>query len=221
MVTTNSKQMTTGKASKIITGRKDKTPISLEITIDPKSNEPKITNLKEITKKFTGTAIQAKFKDVIYRDSEQGVLEYLRRTAIANPHAQISFRDPQGQKISFKRTHNKIPELPKEIKPHPKGVTIDEIITLVKTTNARTIQGFILKDFDRTGAKAISEMKKLVTFDLNKDPKKLVWEEAEEIVDELMQPKRQEVFRSWLKERKNKFIVEKDFSKFELLIKYN
>jgi DNA topoisomerase VI subunit B len=175
-------QMTTGKASKIITGRKDKTPISLEITIDPKSNEPKITNLKEITKKFTGTAIQAKFKDVIYRDSEQGVLEYLRRTAIANPHAQISFRDPQGQKISFKRTHNKIPELPKEIKPHPKGVTIDEIITLVKTTNARTIQGFILKDFDRTGAKAISEMKKLVTFDLNKDPKKLVWEEAEEIV---------------------------------------
>ena len=175
-------QMTTGKASKIITGRKDKKPISLEITIDPKLNEPKITNKKELDKAFQGTAVQAKFKDVLYRDSEQGSLEYLRRTAIANPHAQISFRDPQGKKILFKRTHNKIPELPKEVKPHPKGVTIDEIITLVKSTKARTVQGFITNDFDRTGAKAISEMKKFINFDLNKDPRKVTWEEAEEIV---------------------------------------
>jgi DNA topoisomerase VI subunit B len=175
-------QMTTGKATKIITGRKGKKAISLEITIDPKHNEPKITNLKEITKEFTGTAVQAKFKDVLYRDSEQGPLEYLRRTAIANPHTQISFRDPQGQKTIFKRTHNQIPDLPKAVKPHPKGVTIDEIVTLVKVTKARTIHGFILNDFDRTGAKSIQELKKRVTFDLNKDPKKITWEEAEEIV---------------------------------------
>jgi len=175
-------QMTTGKASKIITGRKGKKAISLEITIDPKSNEPKMTNIKEIDKAFEGTAVQSKFKDVLYRDSEQGPLEYLRRTAIANPHAQISFRDPQGQKITFKRTINKIPELPREVKPHPKGVTVDEIITLVKVTKARTVQSFISNDFDRTGAKSISELKKRVTFDLNKDPKKITWEESEEII---------------------------------------
>lgn len=175
-------QMTTGKASKIITGRKGKKPTSLEITIDPKHNEPKITNLKELDKDFTGTAVQAKFKDVIYRDSEQGVLEYLRRTAIANPHAEINFRDPLGKKIKFKRTINKIPNLPKEIKPHPKGVTVDEIITLVKLTKAKTIHSFILNDFDRTGAKSVSELKKRVNFDLNKDPKKITWDEAEEII---------------------------------------
>jgi DNA topoisomerase VI subunit B len=175
-------QMTTGKSSKIITGRKEKKPFSLEITIDPKHNEPKITNLKELDKQFLGTAVQAKFKGVLYRDSEQGPLEYLRRTAIANPHAQISFRDPQGQKIIFKRTHNEIPELPKEIKPHPKGITVDEIITMVKVTKARTVQSFITNDFDRTGAKSISELRKRVNFDLNKDPKKVDWNEAEEIV---------------------------------------
>jgi DNA topoisomerase VI subunit B len=175
-------QMTTGKSSKIITGRKGKKPFSLEITIDPKHNEPKITNLKELDKQFLGTAVQAKFKGILYRDSEQGPLEYLRRTAIANPHAQISFRDPQGQKIIFKRTHNEIPELPKEIKPHPKGITVDEIITMVKVTKARTVQSFITNDFDRTGAKSISELRKRVNFDLNKDPKKVDWNEAEEIV---------------------------------------
>ncbi|MDD3084023.1 MAG: DNA topoisomerase VI subunit B [Candidatus ainarchaeum sp.] len=175
-------QMTTGKASKIITGRKEKKPISLEITIDPKTNEPKITNLKELEKNFVGTAVQAKFKGILYRDSEQGPLEYLKRTAIANPHAQLSFRDPQGQKTIFKRTHDKVPDLPKEIKPHPKGVTVDEIITMVKTTKARTVQSFIMNDFDRTGTKSIQEMKKIINFDLNKDPKKIVWDEAEEIV---------------------------------------
>jgi len=175
-------QMTTGKASKIITGRKGKKPISLEITIDPKHNEPKITNLKELDKEFSGTAVQAKFKDVVYRDSEQGVLEYLRRTAIANPHAEINFRDPTGKKLKFKRTSTTNPELPKSIKPHPKGVTVDEIITMVKTTTARTVQSFILNDFDRTGAKSIDEIKKRVNFDLNKDPKKINWEESEEII---------------------------------------
>lgn len=175
-------QMTTGKASRIITGRKGKKTISLEITIDPKHNEPKITNLKELDKAYDGTAVSAKFKDVIYRDSEQGVLEYLRRTAIANPHAEISLRDPTGQKIKFKRTSKTIPKLPKEVKPHPKGVTVDEIITMVKNTNARTVQSFISNDFDRTGAKSVDELKKMVKFDMNKDPKKINWDEAEDII---------------------------------------
>ena len=175
-------QMTTGKPSKIITGRENEKAISLELTIDPKLNEPKISNLKELEKEFRGTAVQAKFKGVLYRDSDQGPLEYLRRTAIANPHTQISFRDPQGQKFAFKRTSTKVPERPKEIKPHPKGTTVDDILSHCKTTKGRTVTTFLLNDFDRMGAKGIEEVKKRVRFDMNKDPKSLTWEEAEEIV---------------------------------------
>ncbi len=175
-------QMTTGKASKVITGRQDGKAISLELTIDPKMNEPKISNVKELDKEFRGTAIQAKFKGTLYRDSDQGPLEYLRRTAIANPHAQLSFRDPAGQKFVFKRTHNQIPERPAEIKPHPKGTTVDDILSYCKTSKGRTVGTFLSNDFDRMGAKALEEVKKKVHFDLNKDPKTLTWEEAEEII---------------------------------------
>ncbi len=175
-------QMTTGKPSKVITGRQDGKAISLELTIDPKLNEPKISNIKPLEKEFKGTAIQAKFKGTLYRDSDQGPLEYLRRTAIANPHAQISFRDPAGQKFVFKRTHNAIPERPEEIKPHPKGTTVDDILSYCKTTKGRTVATFLSNDFDRMGAKALDEVKKKVHFDMNKDPKTLTWEEAEEIV---------------------------------------
>ncbi len=175
-------QMTTGKPTKIITGKEGKKPIALEMVIDPRQNEPKLSNLKELDKDFRGTSVQAKFKGVLYRDSDQGALEYLRRTAIANPHVQISFRDPMGQKFVFKRTHNALPERPVEIKPHPKGTTVDDILTYCKTTKGRTVATFLTNDFDRMGAKGIEEIKKKVHFDLNKDPKTLTWEEAEELI---------------------------------------
>jgi len=174
--------MTTGKPTKVITGRGNGKCLTLELTIDPKMNEAKMTNIKEIDKDFRGTAVQAKFKGVLYRDSDQGALEYLRRTVIANPHAQISFRDPMGQKFTFKRTHNMVPEKPEEIKPHPKGTTVDDILSYCKMTKGRTVSTFLTNDFDRMGAKGIEEVKKRVHFDMNKDPKTLTWEEAEEIV---------------------------------------
>ncbi len=174
-------QMTTGKPIKVITGT-GKNVISLELTIDPKRNEPKISNKKDIAKEFRGLAVQAKFKGVLYRDSEQGPLEYLRRTAIANPHAQINFRDPAGQKLKFKRTLNKVPERPKEVKPHPKGVTVDELITLSKYSDSKKVISFLKNDFDRMGQKSIETIKKKVEFDMNKDPKQLTWDEAEQVV---------------------------------------
>ncbi|MFA6419225.1 MAG: DNA topoisomerase VI subunit B [archaeon] len=175
-------QTTTGKPTKIITGKSSGKAIALELTIDPKMNEAKIQNLKELDKEFHGTSVQAKFKGVLYRDSDQGALEYLKRTAIANPHAQISLRDPMGQKFVFKRTHNVLPERPVEIKPHPKGTTVDDVLSYCKSTKGRTVASFLSNDFDRMGAKGIEEIKKRVHFDMNKDPKTLTWEEAEAIV---------------------------------------
>lgn len=176
-------QMTTGKPIKVITGTGKGKPISLELTIDPKKNEPKISNMKELNNDFRGTAIQAKFKGVIYRESEQGVLEYLRRTAIANPHVQISFRAPNGTKTIFKRTQNKIPKLPTAIKPHPKGIAVNELVSMAKDTDSRKVNSFLKNDFDRMGNKSLEALSKKVDFDLNKDPRQLAWHEAEEIVN--------------------------------------
>ncbi|MAG18145.1 MAG: DNA topoisomerase VI subunit B [Candidatus Diapherotrites archaeon] len=175
-------QITTGKASQVITGTGKGNPISLEITIDPKKNQPKIANLAEIKKNFKGTMIKAKFKGMKYVNSEQAPLEYLRRTAIANPHAQITLIEPNKKKIVFKRTLKDIPKQPLEIKPHPKGINVDELNTLAKYTTGRQVSSFLKSEFDRMGDKAISEIQKNVSFDLKKDPRQLTWEECEEIV---------------------------------------
>ncbi len=173
--------MTTGKPIQVITGNSKKT-LMAELTIDPKRNEPKIIKMEEIKKEFSGTAVKAKFKDVKYQRSEQGAFEYLRRTAIANPHATITFVEPDGTKTVFPRTSKAIPERSFEVKPHPKGTTVDEILTMSKATEARKTSSFLKNDFDRMGDKAVEEITKQVHFDMNKDPRKLEWAEAEEIV---------------------------------------
>jgi DNA topoisomerase-6 subunit B len=176
-------QMTTGKPVKVITGTGNGTVISCYISIDPKLNEPKIYELKEIKRNFRGTAIQAKFKGVTYVESDKGPLEYLRRTAIANPHAKITFYSPKGEKIVFKRSVAYLPKPPKEVKPHPIGLTVDDILTLGKLTKAKKVSSFLLNELDRFGAHALKKTQELVSFDLNKDPKKLTWQEAEELVN--------------------------------------
>ncbi len=175
-------QMTTGKPVTVITGTGKGNPITVEITVDQKHNQPKLANMKELNKPFRGTAVQAQFKSVIYRESDQGPLEYLRRTAIANPHAEIKFRAPNGETITFNRTQKKVPKPPKVVMPHPKGVTIDELLSLAKYTQAKKVYSFLKNDFDRMGSKALDDIAKRVRFDLNKDPRQLSWNEAEEVV---------------------------------------
>jgi len=175
-------QITTGKPVKVITGTAKSKPISLEITIDPKKNESVISNVLELKKDFRGLAVKARFKGVKYVNSEQGPLEYIRRTAIANPHAKITLIAPDKSVTTFNRSNKEIPEKPLEIKPHPKGATVDEVITLSKSTQAKKISSFLKAEFDRVGDKAIEEIEKNASFDLEKDPRKLEWDESEEIV---------------------------------------
>ncbi|MCD6479091.1 MAG: DNA topoisomerase VI subunit B [Candidatus Diapherotrites archaeon] len=176
-------QMTTGKAIKVISGTGKGKAFACEISIDPKKNEPQIYNMRDLDRKFRGLMIQAKFKGVLYRESAMGPLEYLRRTAIANPHAKIIFRSPKGEKIIFNRTTTYIPKPPKPMKPHPAGVTVDDVITMAHHTKAQKVSSFLKNDFERIGDTAIAQIQKLVSFDLNKDPRKLTWSEAEQIVN--------------------------------------
>lgn len=174
-------QITTGQPMKVKTGTKKET-ISMDLSIDTKTNTPKMINVKEFKDDFQGTVISGRYKEVSYRKGDQGVLEYLRRTALANPHATIIFKDPFNEEVKFNRTVKEIPSLPIEVKPHPKGVSVDELLTMSKYTQSRKLSSFLKTDFDRIGDKTIKDLSKLVKIDLNIDPKKLKWEEAEEIV---------------------------------------
>jgi len=184
-------QMTTGKPIKVISGNNGK-PIYMEIGINVEKNEPIISSKKYLDKEFNGLAISAEFKEVDYQDSNQNALEYLKRTAIANPHVTIKFLDPNEKMYVFERSIKEIPPKPIEVKPHIKSVDTDTLLHNIKFSDAKSITGYLKETYDRVGDKFIDELNKNLGKDLDikkMSKKELNWEKAEKIVKAIQKTK--------------------------------
>ena len=67
----------------------------------------------------------------------------------ACPHCRIHFLSPDGQERVFERSNHELPPEPKEIKPHPYGVELGRLVTMLKDTPAGTISQFLTESFSR------------------------------------------------------------------------
>ncbi len=179
-------QMTTGKPIKVITKTKAEC-IEAKIMIDVSTNKPIIVEEKNCELNLftsTGTIIEGECKEAIYINNESGVFEYLRRTAIANLHAKITFTDPDGKNTVFERTSSEILKKPKEIKPHPRGINIDDLIRLSKRENI-SISSFLIHSLSRVTQDKINELRSMLGNEVNSDKKanKMTWQDAEKIIN--------------------------------------
>ena len=184
-------QMTTGKPTKAISGNNGK-PIYMEIGLNVEKNEPIITNKKYLDKEFNGLAISSEFKEIDYQDSNQNALEYLKRTAIANPHVTIKFLDPFGKLYVFERSVNIIPKKPQEIKPHIKSVNTDTLLNGAKNSDAKTVTGYIKDAYDRVGDRFFDDLQVNLGKEINiknMSKRELDWGKAEKIVKAIQKTK--------------------------------
>jgi DNA topoisomerase-6 subunit B len=178
-------QMTTGEPAHVISGYQENGElkgIKMDFKMDVKKNKGMLLHKEKYPVDHTGVCIELQFKDVSYSLAEQGAFEYIRRTMIGNPHAKIIFRDPSGHKYIFNRASDIVPPLPKEVLPHPKGVTADDLIFMAKHTDKRRFKSLLTSSLSRMSAKRIKEVEELTGIDLNKRPKDMKWAEAEAIV---------------------------------------
>jgi len=185
-------QMTTGKPVNVSSFTKDGESYSCSISIDTMGNKPIITDLKSLdnSEGKTGTIITAEFAEVKYENSDHGVYEYLKRTALANPHAQIKFRDPEGKEFTFVRSSDVIPEMPKQTLPHPLGLSIMDILDFAKKSDEKNISAFLMASFSRVSSGKVKELKELAKgVDFEKKPRELSWSDAEELVKAFKQIK--------------------------------
>ena len=173
--------ITTNKPVHVISGT-GKDSFECDISIDIKNNKPMVTEMKEYDKDFRGFSVYGEFADVKYENSDHGIYEYLKRTALANPHASIYLLEPDGKEVSFPRSVNEMPKRPKEIKPHPLGLTTSDLIDFAHLSDSRKLSAFFSETFSRFGPGKIEEIKRMVKVDFDKEPKNLTWEDAEELV---------------------------------------
>jgi DNA topoisomerase-6 subunit B len=88
-----------------------------------------------------------------YTTSRPKILEYFRNTAIVNPHASITFVDSRGRLYHYPRVVDKVPEPPREAKPHPVGVDVETMTRLIASTKARNLAAFLETSFQKVGRK--------------------------------------------------------------------
>ncbi|MEW6528847.1 MAG: DNA topoisomerase VI subunit B [Candidatus Micrarchaeota archaeon] len=175
--------LTTGRPI-YVESRYDKVLMKCTLTIDFKSNAPILNNIvKEENINGTGLYIEAEFGEVRYDASVYGVYEYLKRTALANPHAQITLIEPNGNNVLFPRSDDKVPPKPKDILPHPLGITTHDLIDFAKREENITISSLLQQSFSRLSANKMQEIKALAQWlDFGKKSKNLTWEEADKLV---------------------------------------
>ena len=162
--------MTTGKPVLIISKTSKRSPAhEVLLKIDTTKNKPEVVSYTEhpeddgLFPDGHGTQVVIELGGR-YQKGRQSIDEYLNQTAIANPHAQITYMTPTNETIRYPRTVKDLPAEAKEIKPHPKGIELGTLIQMIERTKATQLGAFLQNDFCRVGlakAKEICQKAKL------------------------------------------------------------
>jgi len=183
-------QLTTGKPARI-TSRISKNHDALyyELHIDTQNNKPEI--IKEETVKWDkehGTRIEFDLEGS-YQKGDQSIDQYLKQTAIVNPHVTIIYTNPKAEQIIFPKASEQMPKKPVEIKPHPHGVEIGVLLSMLKISEARTLQSFLMNEFSRVGPGTAKQICENATLLQKTKPKDITRESVEKLIEGIKETK--------------------------------
>ncbi len=184
-------QLTTGKPAKIISKiAKDKPAIFMELMLDTKTNNPLIKEEKEKDwpEKDHGTRIEIDIEGS-YQKGDQSVDQYLKETAIVNPHTTIIYTNPKAEQIIFPRATDVKPRRAQEIKPHPYGVELGVLMDMLHTTKSRTLQAFFTTEFSRVGPGTAKEICANAAVLPNAKPQEVSRETTEKLIEGIKKTK--------------------------------
>lgn len=172
-------QLTTGKTAKIISAT-DKEVVDMELRIDVSKNQAHVISQKIEKNKEGKSGVRIELEaEGRYIEGKQGIPEFLKQTAISNPHAKITYDGPNG-KVSFDRATEKLPQRSQEIKPHPYGVELGIFTRMLASTNSKNLKAFLTHDFSRVSPKNANEILKVAKLE-NLKPEKLPHEDIEKL----------------------------------------
>ena len=177
-------QLTTGKATKVRSKISDEdVAYECELILDTKKNRPDI--IEEdfvIWDRPHGTSFSVNVKGK-YVAGKQSIFEYLKGVAIVNPHAKITFMPPEGNAIVFERASEQIPPPTKEVKPHPEGVELGELLSMAKYTESLKMTSFLNTEFSRISYRVAREICDIAGVPQDQRPDKMSLEQAGAILE--------------------------------------
>ncbi|MCE8423654.1 MAG: DNA topoisomerase VI subunit B [Candidatus Methanoperedens sp.] len=176
-------QLTSGRPAKILSKiDKDAPAHYFELLINTQTNEPEIV-ADRITDwdRLRGTRIELEMNASYIKGRRQSVYEYLKDTAIVNPHARIKLIEPDNNQIIFERATDKMPIQPKEILPHPRGIELGTLMKMLRYTQSKDLDSFLRSSFSKIGPQTAKEISKKAGLLPETDPKEVMHDEAKRL----------------------------------------
>jgi DNA topoisomerase-6 subunit B len=203
--------LTTGRPVKIISKTSPKKPAHyFELQIDTKRNQPEIINgngegedipagdkgaqyiaaygIEWVAELNSGTRVTIELEGRFMR-GRGSVDEYLEQTAIANPHVTIHYTDPESASTTYERSTTQLPAEPQEIKPHPYGIELGQLVTMLKDTDAGSMSAFLMSSFSRVGTSVAQAICRAAKISTRANPRRIGRHEAEALYQAIQNTK--------------------------------
>ena len=184
-------QVTTGKPTTVISKIDDDHPAyNMQVILDTKKNQPEIVSEDVVLwDKSRGTRIELTMKGKYVRERKQSIYEYLRGSAIVNPHAKIEFIEPNGTRTIFERVTETLPKPTQEIKPHPEGIELGTLLNMSKNTESYKMTSFFVNEFSRISYHTARELCDAAGIPQNLKPKELTLAQAKALLSSFQKVK--------------------------------
>ena len=182
--------LTTGRPVKVTSRTGPRTKAHYyELQIDTSNNRPDIISDRQIDWDVKhGTRVEIEM-EARYQRGRQSVDDYLRQTAIANPHVTLIYHAPDGRTDTYEAAAKVLPATPKSIRPHPYGVELGVLIKMLSETRARTAQQFLTSEFSRVSPRVAMEILQRASLDPKAKPSRLNGDAAKAIHQAVQQTK--------------------------------
>jgi DNA topoisomerase-6 subunit B len=150
-------QLTSGKPAKITSRTQGSEDAKyFELIIDTDTNEPEVSVDETTTwDRPHGTRIELEMEANMRARSQ--LRDYVKHTAVVNPHARIELREPNGE-FKAERATDRLPADTEEIRPHPHGVELGTLLKMLDSTDSYSVSGFLQGEFTRVGGKTATSV---------------------------------------------------------------
>jgi DNA topoisomerase VI subunit B len=124
-----------------------------------------------------------------YQRGRGSVDDYLEQTAIANPHVTIHYIDPESNGRSYWRSTRQLPAEPQEIKPHPYGIELGQLVTMLKDSSPGTMAQFLTGSFSRVSPAVAQTICNAAKISTRANPKRIGRQEADALYQAIQNTK--------------------------------
>ena len=170
-------QLTTGKPTHVLSKiASENTAVTVKIGLDTRRNKAvKSEQDREIwiahdgLPKEHGLKVTTRMKGK-YQRGKQSVYQYLRMTSIVNPHADITFIDPDGEIHHWPRVTERLPRKVDAIKPHPHGIELGQLQRMCRESKDSRMTVFLRQNFSGVSMRAAKDLCEAAELEVTKKP---------------------------------------------------